>query len=69
MPRTVPQESAYAHLGNVLQMLYNLKVDLPDDTVTLTVAVEEIEGMIARIEAARHIIHRYSLQVTGGVHL
>lgn len=61
----MPDESAYAHLGNALQLLYNVKLDLPENTVALTVATVEVDAIIRRVEAARAALIRFQRQAVG----
>lgn len=65
----MPEESAYAHLGNAEQILVLLLAELPPGTCSVTVNVEELHAILRRIAAARAVIHRYARQTVGGVHL
>jgi hypothetical protein len=65
-------ESAYAHLGNALQVL--LGILKRHDTQPMFAAVvhvdrDALQSVVNRIELARNVIHQSALTSTGGTHV
>lgn len=66
------QESAYAHLGNALQVLSGI-LDRHDSQPMFSAVVrvdrDELEAVLNRIKSAREVIHHFALTMTGGTHV